>query len=504
MPSQQGPETSASSGHRTSLAAGYPATDCQHVSVTASHQGLPLASRGAEEESPVRTPTFGSSRGSSVERDFKEEPSKEQALSAKSPVLGAGEQDAAHATAASLKNARASEHSVDLLLHWWCRQHLEECLRKLMHHTCGPFFSEPVPWEELGLRDYPEVVPEPMDLNAIGDILDCGDYDDEEGFINPDFFWEDVELCWENCIRFYENDQEVEAFGMAHEMRAFGKELEAEFWAGMGAYEQSLQHVDPALSSLVVAADRAANVVQEAAGDFSHMLKRMLSGWTEASEGLAETAPAPDGNRPRLLRRGSRNSRPDMMEHFREILEEFYQDLDLEVVCKDLKDIQEELDRSFKAEWSGDRQAVFREEDAEDETQALAFPGVDQKLPLHKCLPAGHRSSGLRRQNSRQLQRTSSPSSRGSKTSAVSRRSWPSGGPASGPPSRPHSPAGDPSHADSGSVPSAPGSGRATGSHDGVIGADESFDGTSVARPPLNREGLLRAFAPKARSAERQ
>ena len=48
--------------------------------------------------------------------------------------------------------------------------------------------------------------------------------------MNPDFFWQDIALCWENCKMYYEEDHEIEAVRMAEEMRLETEKLEEEFW----------------------------------------------------------------------------------------------------------------------------------------------------------------------------------------------------------------------------------------------------------------------------------
>ena len=51
-------------------------------------------------------------------------------------------------------------------------------------------FYEPVPWEELGLNDYPVIVKNPMDLGTVKTKLLAGKY------ANSSDFAKDVKLIW--------------------------------------------------------------------------------------------------------------------------------------------------------------------------------------------------------------------------------------------------------------------------------------------------------------------
>ncbi|CAK9027902.1 unnamed protein product, partial [Durusdinium trenchii] len=120
--------------------------------------------------------------------------------------------------------------SQDKILDWWCQRQLLRVLRRLVRLPKAGPFKEPLPWKELGLEDYPEVVSDPIDLRTIAERLQDGSYKDEEGFVNPDFFWQDITLCWDNCKMYYEDDHEIEAVRMAEEMKVESEKLEDEFW----------------------------------------------------------------------------------------------------------------------------------------------------------------------------------------------------------------------------------------------------------------------------------
>merc|ERR1712196_376577 len=115
--------------------------------------------------------------------------------------------------------------------HWWCRKQLGRCLKKLRGlPEAGPFL-EPLPWKKLGLDDYLDVVTDPIDLKTIGERLEHGGYEDDDGLIDPDYFWEDIMLVWENCKIYYEGDEEAKPYLMAEEMRVDAEAMEEEFWS---------------------------------------------------------------------------------------------------------------------------------------------------------------------------------------------------------------------------------------------------------------------------------
>ena len=111
----------------------------------------------------------------------------------------------------------------------------------------------PVNWRELGLDDYPDVVETPMDLHTISKHLDCGHYDDVDGLIDPELIFNDISLCWENCLHYFENDAEVEAVQMALSMSSVAESLEREFWADLAAFEESLEK-SPFKTKMAIAA----------------------------------------------------------------------------------------------------------------------------------------------------------------------------------------------------------------------------------------------------------
>ena len=85
-------------------------------------------------------------------------------------------------------------------------------------------FREPVPWRELGLSDYPEIIKKPMDLKTVRSKLVKGKYN------NYEEFFKDVYLIWDNCKTY--NIQGSDIYKLAEDCekisrRAINKAKEA-------------------------------------------------------------------------------------------------------------------------------------------------------------------------------------------------------------------------------------------------------------------------------------
>ena len=51
---------------------------------------------------------------------------------------------------------------------------LKDCLNHIEEEPNSYDFREPVPWKELGLNDYPEIIKKPMDLRTVRKNLGKG------------------------------------------------------------------------------------------------------------------------------------------------------------------------------------------------------------------------------------------------------------------------------------------------------------------------------------------
>lgn len=308
----------------------------------------------------------------------------------------------------------------DRLLHWWCQKQLGRYLRQLRRHPDAGPFRTPMPWEELGFDDYPDIVKNPMDLGTIEERLKDSDYNDAEGFINPDFFWEDVFLIWDNCLDFYEDDMEIEMCQIADELAQFSTKLEKEFWIELDDVEASMDQINPNLGSVAAYADVAACAVEDAAviayedGGvlISDALDRLANWWRGAGVD-AKTAPV---QRRKIQLKVT--TRPELRVHFAELLE---------VQCqydatKKLEDIESRFKRALET-------AYLPIDGGDEDTFEQPFPEEKLKIPIEGLVPAGF--PGLRRPvkkfHSNAGSRASSASSQGlssrnSRNSRSSRR----------------------------------------------------------------------------------
>jgi hypothetical protein len=87
---------------------------------------------------------------------------------------------------------------------------LKECLNDIEEDPKSYEFREPVPWKELGLTDYPEIIKKPMDLRTVRKNLGKGKYKRYEDFFR------DVQLIWDNCKTY--NIQGSDIYKMAEQM----------------------------------------------------------------------------------------------------------------------------------------------------------------------------------------------------------------------------------------------------------------------------------------------
>ncbi len=61
----------------------------------------------------------------------------------------------------------------------------------------------PVPWKELGLEDYPQIIKKPMDLGTIQTKLESNKYP------SADKFAADVRLVWRNAQTYNQQGSEI-------------------------------------------------------------------------------------------------------------------------------------------------------------------------------------------------------------------------------------------------------------------------------------------------------
>lgn len=271
----------------------------------------------------------------------------------------------------------------DRLLHWWCMQHLARCLRKLSKlPEAGPF-REPLPWRELELLDYPELVPDPTDLRTIEKGLNEGSYNDSDGLVDPELFWEDVSRCWDSCRRYYSNDNEVEAVQMAKAMATESARLQLEFWEELERFEASLETVEASLGSAVVVADVAAKTVEDLASTayeeggvaVEDLWQRAAGWWQQSSSGAFWTSR--DALRPRAPSTPRLATSSSLKEHYLEVLR-------LRFNYDGTKALAEQEARVYCAL---EKSSFLSEEAVEADTE---WEGTEEKIPLERLLPSSY------------------------------------------------------------------------------------------------------------------
>jgi len=264
----------------------------------------------------------------------------------------------------------------DKILDWWCQRQLLRVLRRTVRLPKAGPFKEPLPWKELGLEDYPEVVTDPIDLRTIAERLQDGSYKDEEGFVNPDFFWQDIALCWENCKLYYEDDHEIEAVRMAEEMRVEAEKLEDEFWQDLEKFEASLDRVKGnALIKVAAVADVAKGAMKDAAAlaveESMKLAKRTQDWWNKLRGKKME----PEGQKE--IQVLQMEVKPRLRDHFIEMLKLRFNVNGWE----DIMGIEEEVLFGMRDNWPSLDQAelsIVGEETMTWETKKIA---VERLLP---------------------------------------------------------------------------------------------------------------------------
>jgi len=73
---------------------------------------------------------------------------------------------------------------------------VENLLNSIEADPNAEAFTAPVDWEELELKDYPDVIKKPMDLGTLRANLKAGAYSSFE------IMFTDIALIWQNCIDY--------------------------------------------------------------------------------------------------------------------------------------------------------------------------------------------------------------------------------------------------------------------------------------------------------------
>lgn len=92
---------------------------------------------------------------------------------------------------------------------------LKEVLNEIEDDPKSYEFREPVPWRELGLNDYPEIIKKPMDLKS------CRNKLIKQKYVRYEDFFKDLQLIWDNCKTY--NIQGSDIYKLAEDMEKQSK-----------------------------------------------------------------------------------------------------------------------------------------------------------------------------------------------------------------------------------------------------------------------------------------
>lgn len=246
-----------------------------------------------------------------------------------------------------------------------------------------------------------------MDLRTIGEGLEAEGYDDEDGLANPELFWADTALCWDNCMKYYDDDLELEACVMAKAMAEAAEKLEDDFWLELETFEKNLETVDPTLGGVAAAMDVAAGAVEDMASVaydvVGNWFKTLNKDNAEEAKKLEENA---SGNATEVVKKLCFGE-PDIQNYDVEYdpdavatpmdyqfyrapprpLREYFGEIMLlrykHTATKDLQDIDSKISTAVS---SACKQLDEKDDDGE-------FDGVRQKIPLARLFPGLSKTS---------------------------------------------------------------------------------------------------------------
>ena len=92
---------------------------------------------------------------------------------------------------------------------------LKEVINEIEDDPKSYEFREPVPWRELGLNDYSDIIKKPMDLKSARNKLIKQKYSKYEDFFR------DVQLIWDNCKTY--NIAGSDIYKLAEEMEKISR-----------------------------------------------------------------------------------------------------------------------------------------------------------------------------------------------------------------------------------------------------------------------------------------
>ncbi|GMI44641.1 hypothetical protein TrCOL_g360 [Triparma columacea] len=119
---------------------------------------------------------------------------------------------------------------------------LTKLIEQIIARPDSEAFRDPVPWEELGLIDYPQIVKQPMDLGTVLTYLKANKYATIHAAID------DVRLIWTNCQAY--NSDGSDFYVLAAEFSKRFEEKVAKLLADSGLKPAATQVLPPSTVGL--------------------------------------------------------------------------------------------------------------------------------------------------------------------------------------------------------------------------------------------------------------
>jgi len=278
--------------------------------------------------------------------------------------------------------------NVDCLVDWWIRSTLSDMLEELSQLPEAAAFLK-----ASGKRANPGAAQQKgrPDESTVRGILEAGGYDDADGFINPDIFWEDLDLHYKSSLAAGQRPQTQGKDSMSSgadvpEVQKKLQSLEHRFWSDLLEFERSMTLMDPTLASLFVSlsgmesvARAAARAASETSQRFVQNIQDMIRSFFFWSSEATERTDRPKFMQlPRHL---------DVRQYFHRIMELYCEEFDSESFVEDMKAVDKKFLKALRRQARDWKEEFDQAEDDHFEASASAFPGHADKVSLETLLP---------------------------------------------------------------------------------------------------------------------
>jgi len=132
---------------------------------------------------------------------------------------------------------------IDTAIHKWCCVKLRRVLRVLGGRPEAELLFKPPVSGRFAFKGGLEALEDFVDFSVIRDRLAGEQYLAPDGYIDPSFFWDDLDRCWDCCRCFFGDDARSEHFLATEAMRATAEKAKATFWADLERLEASMVEV---------------------------------------------------------------------------------------------------------------------------------------------------------------------------------------------------------------------------------------------------------------------